>query len=43
VAPFAIGYRAMPTAMWNDVICGIVSIVVAAVAAATANRRPIAA
>lgn len=40
VAPFAMGYRTMQTAMWNDVICGIVSIIVAAIAAQAGSRRP---
>ena len=41
VAPFVLGYGAMRSAMSNDVVCGIIAIIVAAAASWTLTRRPL--
>jgi SPW repeat-containing protein len=40
VAPFALGYNHLRSAMANDVVMGIVTIVVAAIAARTMTQTP---
>jgi hypothetical protein len=40
IAPFALGYRGTATAVSNDVICGIIAIIVAAAAAQATTRTP---
>jgi len=40
VAPFVLGYSAAPRALWNDVVCGIIAIIVAIVAARATVRPP---
>jgi len=42
-APFAFGYRAMRAASINDVVVGIVTIIVAAIASTAITRTPTAA
>ena len=40
VSPFVLGYSTMATALWNDDICGIVAVVVAAIAARAMTETP---
>ncbi|MGE5244288.1 MAG: SPW repeat protein [Betaproteobacteria bacterium] len=40
LAPFVLGYRAIPGAMANDVVCGVIAIVVSLVESRALARTP---
>jgi hypothetical protein len=39
-APFVLRYNSRMPAVWNDVLCGIIAVVVAAIAAQATTRTP---
>ncbi len=40
IAPFVLRYSGAAAAVWNDVVCGIIALVVAAIAAQATTRTP---
>lgn len=40
IAPFVIGYQGLEAAVWNDIICGAIVLILAAIRVSTPLRNP---